>query len=584
MGKRQRNNRWSTITWRVWAVIGAIAFGTLVVSLRLVQLQIVEHKQYAEQARNSHIAQETITDRRGALLDRNGYPLAASQDTYDVMVERDNWEDPAIARAQAAELSKATGVPAATMVDIVSSVDVFEVPVAKNLSYEKAEAVRELGFGGVRLIDSSRRVHPEGNLAAALLGFIGQDNIGLTGLEADLNSVLVGSNGVITYETDGLGKMLNIGDRTEMPPLAGSNVVLSIDRYIQGIAEQQLQKTIDAHKASGGSVIVVRPATGEILAMASRPSIDVTKPDIGNSNPDLFRNRSVTDAYEPGSVFKLYTMAAALDLGLVTPETSWYDSGALTFEDWTIRNWDLSANGDQTVTQILTKSLNTGAAWLSSLCGPENFYTYVQNFGFGAASNSGLSGEAAGEVRSPVTDPSGWAGVDLATNSFGQGISATPLQVAMALAAIANDGMLMKPQFVKQIVGTDGAQTIEPESVRQVIKSDTAHTLLTMMGEVAGYISTNYLDVPGYRVGGKTGTANLADDNGSYIPDTYISSFAGVAPLDDPEIAVLVKIDKPKGVPWGSAVAAPVFSEIANKVLPYLGIAPTESALVQDVQ
>jgi cell division protein FtsI/penicillin-binding protein 2 len=173
--------------------------------------------------------------------------------------------------------------------------------------------------------------------------------------------------------------------------------------------------------------------------------------------------------------------------------------------------------------------------------------------------------------------------VDLATNSFGQGISATPLQVAMGLAAIANNGMLMKPQLVKQIIGQDGTQTVQPQEVRQVIKSDTAHTLLEMMKTVADYIPTNYLDVPGYTVGGKTGTANIADENGGYIPDTYIASFAGVAPVEDPQIAVLVKIDKPKDVPWGSAVAAPVFSDIANKALPYLGVAPTESALVQNV-
>lgn len=584
MGKRQRINRWSTITWRVWAVVGAIAFGSLVVTLRLVQLQIVEHKQYAEQAHASHISQETIVDRRGALLDRNGYPLAASQDTYTMMVERSRWQDETTAKSQAADLSKATGVPAQQMIDIVNSVDVFEVPAARNLTYEQAQAVRELGIPGVRLVDSAARVYPEGNMAASLLGLVGQDNIGLTGLEADLDSLLSGSNGLITYETDGLGKVLNIGDRTETPPQAGSNVALTIDRYIQSIAEEQLQKTIDEHRASGGSVIVIRPSTGEILAMASRPSIDITKPNVGDSNPDLFRNRAVTDAYEPGSVFKLMTMAAALDLGLVTPDTHWYDSGAVTFDEWTIRNWDLSSNGEQTVTQILTKSLNTGAAWLSSLCGPDNFYAYAQNFGFGAVSGSGMGGESAGAVRSPTTDPSGWTSVDLATNSFGQGISATPLQVAMALAAIANDGMLMKPQIVSQIVGPNGTQAIQPEPVRQVIKSDTAHTLLNMMGTVADYIPTNYLDVPGYRVGGKTGTANIADENGSYIPDTYIASFAGVAPLDDPEIAVLVKIDKPKDVPWGSAVAAPVFSEIANKVLPYLGVAPTESALVQNVQ
>jgi cell division protein FtsI/penicillin-binding protein 2 len=580
---KKRVNRWSTITWRVWAVIGAIAFGTLVVSLRLMQLQVVDHKEYAEQARNAHISQETLTDRRGALLDRNGYPLAASQNAYDVMVERDRWSDPDTAQTQATALSKATGVPAATMLDVVKNVDVFEVPVAKNLTYDQAEAVRELGFAGVRLLDSSSRVYPEGNLAASLLGFVGQDNVGLTGLESDLDSVLVGANGSITYETDGLGSVLNIGDRSETPPQAGSNVVLTIDRYIQGIAEQQLQKTVDEHKASGGSVIVIRPQTGEILAMASRPSIDITQTNVGNSNPDLFRNRSITDAYEPGSVFKLFTMAAALDLGLVTPESMWYDSGAVNFDEWTIRNWDLSANGEQTVQQILTKSLNTGAAWLSSLCGPDNFYNYVQNFGFGQVTDSGLSGESSGEVRSPQTDPTGWSNVDLATNSFGQGISATPLQVAMGLAAIANNGMLMKPQIIKQIVGPNGTQTIEPQPVRQAIKSDTSRMLLDMMGVVADTITPTYVNVPGYTVGGKTGTANIADENGSYIPDTYIASFAGVAPLDNPQIAVLVKIDKPKDVPWGSAVAAPVFSEIANKALPYLGVAPTESALVQNV-
>jgi len=195
-----------------------------------------------------------------------------------------------------------------------------------------------------------------------------------------------------------------------------------------------------------------------------------------------------------------------------------------------------------------------------------------------------LTGESAGEVRTPQTDPTGWAPVDLATNSFGQGISATPLQVAMGLAAIANGGTLMKPQLIKQIVGPQTTQTIQPQAVRQVIKPESAQSLMQMMQAVASFIAPSYLDVPGYTVGGKTGTANIADPNGGYIPDTYIASFAGIAPLENPQIAVLVKIDKPKDVPWGSAVAAPVFSDIANKALPYLGVAPSDSVLVQNVQ
>lgn len=575
----------SNATWRIWAIVGTLAVGGLVITGRLVQLQILNHEQYAAEARLTHMGQEVISDRRGALLDRNGYPLAASEDAYNVMVERRAWSDPATAAAAAAELSEAIGVPAQQMLDIVNSVDVFEVPVAKNLNYEQSLAVRSLGLSGVRLLDSARRVYPEGNVAAQLMGFVGQDEQGLTGLEADLNSILGGSAGSLTYERDGLGREIAIGERNEVPAQPGANVVLTIDRYIQRLAETELQKAIDDHKASGGSIIVVRPQTGEILAMASRPTFDITNIDLSDeSKQTLFRNLAITDTYEPGSVFKLFTMSAAIDQGLVTPGTWWYDSGSVNVSDWTIRNWDLSANGDQTVTQILSKSLNTGAAWLAGLCGPDTFYDYVYRFGFGAATSSGLSGEVDGKVRTPANDPDNWRPVDMATNSFGQGISATPLQMAMAVAAIANGGTLMKPQFVHEISGPTGTQLIEPEAVRQVISAESARTLLDMMGVVSDGISTAYLDVQGYDVGGKTGTANIALENGGYKPDAYISSFAGVAPLENPQLAVLVKIDEPKDVPWGSAVAAPAFGHLVEKALAYLNVPPSESVLVQNVQ
>jgi Cell division protein FtsI/penicillin-binding protein 2 len=576
-----RKKRWSNSTWRVWAVIVVIALGGFAIVARLVQLQILDHPQYAEAAKLMHISQETIFDRRGALLDRNGYPLAASQDAYNVMVERNAWSDPVAARNAANSLSKATGVPAQTMLDIVNSVDVFEVPVAKGLNYDKAVAVRALNLTGVRLLDSPVRTYPEGSIAPQLLGFIGQDGNGLTGLEADLNNVLGGASGSLTYERDAAGQELALGNRTETPPQPGSNVVLTIDRYVQQVAEQELQKAIDLHKASGGSVVVVQPKTGQILAMASSPTFDVTNPDLSNaSNEAAFRNRAVTDTYEPGSVFKLFTMATALDLSVVTPDTHWYDSGEVTYGNWTIRNWDLSANGDQTVQDLLTKSLNTGAAWLSGLCGPDNFYNYVQAFGFGAPPGSGLSGEAAGDVHTPQNDPADWGPLELATNSFGQGITVSPLQLAMGVSAIANGGTLLKPQFVKEIDGAAGAQPVQPEAVRQVITPGTSRTLLNMMGVVADSISTYLLNVPGYQVGGKTGTAQVADPNGGYKPNTYISSFAGVVPLQDPQLVVIVKVDEAKDGLTGSAVAAPVFSAIANKVLPYLNIPPGDASLV----
>jgi cell division protein FtsI/penicillin-binding protein 2 len=350
------------------------------------------------------------------------------------------------------------------------------------------------------------------------------------------------------------------------------------------MAEQELDKAIKLHKASGGTIIVVQPKTGEILAMASRPTFDLTKPDVSDeSKLALFRNRAITDLYEPGSVFKLVTAAAAIDLKLVTPDTWWYDEGVLNANGWSIRNWDLSVNGSQTVTQILAKSLNTGAAWLAQKLGPERFYEYVQRFGFGEASASGLGGEVDGRVRTPENDRD-WREVDMATNSFGQGISATPLQMAMAVAALANDGKLMKPLLVKEVIGPDGkSHANEPQVARQVVTAKTARTLLDMMGVVAQGVPHNFLDVKGYSVGGKTGTANVAAEGGGYRK-TYISSFAGVAPLEDPQLMIMVKIDEPKGTPWGTVVAAPAFSRIAQASLAYFKIPPREEALVAKLE
>ena len=276
-------------------------------------------------------------------------------------------------------------------------------------------------------------------------------------------------------------------------------------------------------------------------------------------------------------------MSAALDLGLVSPDTWWYDEGVVHINGWSIRNWDFSVNGSQTVTQILAKSLNTGAAWLAQLTGPERFYDYVHRFGYGERTGSGLGGEVSGKVRTPENDPDNWRPVDIATNSFGQGITVTPLQMAMAVAAIANDGKLMKPMLVKEVIGPSGSQATEPEVVRQVISPETARTLLDLMGVVVQGIPASLLDLQGYNFGGKSGTANIASA-GSYKEDAYISSFVGVTPLEDPQLVVLVKIDEPKDVPWGTVVAAPAFSRIAQAALAYFKIPPQDPALVSEIR
>jgi cell division protein FtsI/penicillin-binding protein 2 len=580
MGKKQ-----GSITWRLWAVVAAMGLGTLIITGRLAQLQLIDHKQYAQEARLTHMSEQTLLDRRGALLDRNGYPLAASEDTYDVMVERRVWEDPAQAAQAAAELSSAVGARADEMLAAVQGSDIFEVSVAKGLNFDKAEAVRALRLSGVRLVTSSHRVYPEGNLAAQLLGFVGHDNVGLTGLEADLDSILGGAKGTLRFERDGLGNQLPLGERLEIAPQPGANVVLTIDRYIQRLAEQELDRAIKDHKAGGGTIIVVNPSSGDILAMASRPTFDITRLDLSDdSKVALYRNRAITDQYEPGSVFKLVTTAAGLDSGAVSPDSWWFDSGSLTVDGWTIRNWDLNAYGSQTVQQMLSKSLNTGAAWVAQQVGSEKFYDYVHRFGFGNATGVGLAGEAPGRVRTPENDPADWRTVDMATNSFGQGISVTPLQICMAVATIANNGLSVKPHIVKEIVSPTGTTRFEPEPVLQVITPESSQTLRNMMGVVVDGISKNYLDIQGYRVGGKTGTASITADNGVYKPDAYVSSFVGIAPVDNPVLAVLVKIDEPKDVPWGTVVAAPAFGRLVQDALAYLKVPPSESALVSTIQ
>ena len=566
-------------TWRVWAVVGAIAIGVIVIIARLVQLQIIEHDEYRQQASSNHFRQQPLYDQRAAILDRNGYPLAASEYTFDVYVEIGAWEDPTAAEEAAREIAKITSTYWGRLVNVVSETDVFEVPVVRGLDYEQSEAVKTLNLDGVRLIRSSHRVYPEGNLATQLIGITGRDNIGLTGLEDDYNAILGGVEGSITAEVDALGNPYALGQQSMIPAQPGSNIVLTIDRYIQRLAEQQLDEAIKEHRATGGTIIVVQPKTGEILAMVSRPAADLTRPDLSDeSKLALFRNRAITDSYEPGSTFKLVTMAAALDAGMVYPDMWWEDLGVVHIDNWSIYNWDFSVNGSQTVTQILAKSLNTGAAWLSSLLGPQRFYQYVHAFGFGEQSGISLSGEVPGLVRTPDNDP-GWRPVDTATNAFGQGLSATPLQMVMAVAAIANDGLAMKPHIVREIAGATNIE-FEPELAGRPISAETARTLREMMGVVVNGIPPYLLDVQGYEVGGKTGTASIADGNGSYKDGAYISSFVGVAPLDDPELAVIVKIDEPQDVPWGTVVAAPAFGEIVQESLAYLKIPPGPEALV----
>jgi cell division protein FtsI/penicillin-binding protein 2 len=314
------------------------------------------------------------------------------------------------------------------------------------------------------------------------------------------------------------------------------------------------------------------PKTGEVLALASRPSFQLTKLNLEDpGQADLYRNRAVTDLYDPGSVMKTITMASAIDLGLVSPDTTYFDSGEADIEGGAvIRNWDFSAHGTTTMTQVLQYSLNTGAVWVSGLLGPDRFYDSIKRFGFGEPTDIGLGGEPAGIVRTNQEDS--WYPIDLATNSFGQGISVTPVQMITAISALVNGGLLMRPYIVKEVTGPNH-RVYEPVVVRRAVSEETSRALVQMMEAVVGRPG-HLAQVPGYRVGGKTGTTTFPDRS-----DT-LASFVGFAPVDDPKFIMLARIDSPKDNSLGGVVAAPIFPRLAPKILAYMGV-PPDNALVQ---
>jgi stage V sporulation protein D (sporulation-specific penicillin-binding protein) len=571
-GQRGRMNARLTTLALVFALSAAA------LAARVAYVQIVDSAHYTAQANDEHYGQEVVRAPRGAILDRNGYPLATTVDAWDVYVNRPDWQDLASAQKAAAVIAPVIGQKPEDLV-----MEVRQQPTGLYLAYggldfDKGNGLRDVTAPGLRMVQTTKRFYPEGDIASTLLGFVGRDHVGLTGIEADFDRELGGIPGTIYFEHDSIGNKIAFGsERIGEQPKAGGDITLTIDRYIQRLVEGELDDQIAKTGALGGSIIVTNPKTGEILAMASRPGFKLSQLDLNNPNQALFRNRAVTDVYEPGSVFKTLTAAAAIDLGLVTPESTYNDTGAAIIGTSVIRNWDFSVNGITSVTQILQRSLNTGAVWMSGLLGPDNFYHYVQQFGIGTATGVGLGGEPDGLVR--TNQDSAWSPVDLADNSFGQGIAATPLQVITAIGSLANGGKLMRPYIVKEMDTPQGPRTFSPVVVRQVVKEQTASAVADMMNQVVEGVPGNLAAIKGYHVAGKTGTttgATLADGT---VHNGNVASFIGFAPVDDPKMMMLVKLDF-KEDRLGGEVAAPVFHDLAPNILAYLGVQPDGPQLV----
>lgn len=565
-GKRGR------MTLRIMVLAAFFAVSGAVLAARVAYVQIVRADHYRGEARDEHFGQEELRAPRGAILDRNGYPLATTVDAFDVFINREDWADDFAAKQGAEFIAPVIGADPVDLINKVRAHDGSLYLAFSGLDYEQGAALHDADAPGLRIVQTTKRFYPEGDLASSLLGFVGRDHVGLTGIEKDFDTELGGKPGTFYFERDSIGNRIQLGaERIGKQPEPGGDIELTIDRYIQRLVEGRLEEEIARTKALGGSIVVMDPATGEVLAMASQPTFRLSQLRDGDIDQALVRNRAVTDVYEPGSVFKVLTAAMAIELGHVTPESTYNDTGASFIGESTIRNWDYSVNGITSVTQVLQRSLNTGAVWMAQMIGPEAFYKYLRDFGLGEATHVGLGGEADGLVRSHE-DPA-WAPVDLATNSFGQGVAATPLQVVSAIAAIANDGKLMRPYVVRRAVTADGVRTFEPSVVRQVVSERTAAAVTDMMNQVVEGVPGNLARVSGYHVAGKTGTTTGATLADGAVLNGNIASFIGFAPVDEPRIIVLVKLDF-KEDRLGGQVAAPVFADIVPKILAYLGVRP----------
>ncbi len=547
--------------------LSAVLFAFALINVgQLFRWQVLEYEYLLGLAKAEHDWYMEITPLRGAIRDRNGHLLALDIFEFEITAA-----PPMIANPEelADRLAPLLDRPRGEILELLKS-GRPHVRLARRVPQQIGETIESWGLRGIRVEPRPRRVCAEGSLAAHVLGFVNETNNGYYGVEGYYNQILKGTAGEGQGERDPAGNYIPIGFHRLAPPRNGRDLILTIDRTIQHMVEEELERAIARYGAESGTIIVMEPKTGSILAMASYPSYNPNR--FAETPAELFVNPSVSIHYEPGSVFKIVTMAAGLDAGVITPQSTFYDSGSIEVGGRTIMNWDRRGHGLVTMTDVLAQSLNVGAAYVSTTLGRERFYTYVRRFGFGRITEVDLAGEGPGRLRLPGDGE--WHESDLGTNSFGQGLAVTPLQMITAVAAVANDGLMMKPHVVEKIVDGDHVTTIQPTAVRRVIFPQTAEQLTRMLVE-AVQEETDLAAVPGYKIAGKTGTAQVPIPGG-YHPTWTIASFIGYAPPEDPAFIVLVKIDKPSVEPWGSKVAAPVFKTVAEQLFILLGIPPDD--------
>jgi len=544
---------------------------TLIIFLlggRIFWVQFVKGAELSEMAEQNRMRDEPVASKRGVIYDRNGNELAISVSADSVCA----YPAEVIASKRQEEIARKLAnlldMDQEKLLKTLTKRTAF-VWVKRHIKPEQAQKIREMDLPGIRLTEESHRQYPNGVFLSHVLGICGVDNTGLEGIDYYYDDLVGGSKGRIVIEKDAANRPIPEATHKYISPVDGANLILTIDETIQYITERELDKVFKERQAKSAAAIVMDPKTGEILALASRPTFD---PNHYGDYPDTNRrNFAINDAFEPGSTMKIITAAMALEEKVVNTESRFFCPGYIKVGKETIGCSNRKAHGSQTFAQIVENSCNVGFVQVGLDLGMEKYYHYLNAFGFGKLTGIDLPGEAKG-----ILVPQNRAKqLDLGTMAMGQANAVTPIQLITAVSAVANDGKLMKPHLVKQVIDNKGnvIKKVEPEVVRQVISQETARQLsLILEGEVVNGTGKNAF-IEGYRVGGKTGTAQKIAPGGGYMANEYIASFIGYAPVVNPRLVCLVVVDAPKGYPYyGGWVSAPVFKNIMQDALNYLEV------------
>jgi cell division protein FtsI (penicillin-binding protein 3) len=550
---------------RLVALLVIMMLGVSGIVIRLVQLQVRDASAYRTLAWDQRVRTIELPASRGSILDRNGQELALSLPAISVFARPSLLEDP---KGEARAVAEALGLDQADVLADMRKPGPF-VYLARGQDADKVAALQAKQLPGIGFLPETRRYYPNHDLAPQVLGFVGVDGTGLAGLEQQYQTELAGRPGHEVVEADPRGVLIPQGENEAVPPVAGEDLVLTIDRQIQFRVQADLERAVKENHAKRGTVIVMDPTTGDVLALADYPSFDPN--DISSADPNAIRNSGVTDAYEPGSVNKVVTAAAALEEGVIKVNQrlmvpDWYRLYTKTFHDAHVHPPELMTLGD-----ILAYSSNIGAIKVAKLLGPTRLYSYLRRFGLTETTGLGFPGESSG-ILPPTKE---WSGTSMGTIPIGQGIAVTPLQMAAVYATIANGGVWVQPRLVAATIGPDGVRHDLPASpTRRVVSPETAANVSRMLAYAVGVGTGVAAQIPGYWVAGKTGTARKVNDAGTgYLVGKYVATFIGYVPASRPALVIAAVLDEPVSV-YGGVAAAPLFRDVARFSLGRLQIAP----------